>query len=115
MDRKCFTTRSHVRTFLILTSILNGSLVGILATTTKFLTESVKACEHMADVFVNPFVYIFWGIAVAASISNVYNLNVTMRIYSQLYVMPFYESCQIFCNLISGLALMGEYNRYTKL
>lgn len=69
----------------------------------------------MAEVFVNPFVYIFWGIAAAASVSNVYNLNVTMRIYSQLYVMPFYESCQIFCNLISGLALMGEYNRYTKL
>ena len=36
-----------------------------------------------------------------------------MSMYSQLYVLPFYESCAIFFNLISGILLLGEYKVYT--
>lgn len=108
-----FTTRFHVRCFLLLTSVLNGTLVGILTSSTKLLTETIKNCESTSAIFVNPLVYIFWSVMVVAMVSNVYNLNVTMRNYSQLYVMPFYESCSIFCNLISGLVLMGEFDLYT--
>lgn len=113
-ENKFFTTRTHVRAFLLLTSVLNGCLVGILTSTTKLFTETISNCESAAAVFVNPFVYIFWGAIVVTMLSNVYNLNVTMRNYSQLYVMPFYESCSIFCNLISGLVLMDEFCLYTR-
>ena len=36
-----------------------------------------------------------------------------MSMYSQLYVLPFYESSNICFNLASGLILMGEFDLYT--
>ena len=82
VDRNCITTRSHVRAFLLLTSILNGFLVGVLTTTTKLFTETIKSCDGVVAVFTNPFVYLFWGLMCVSMLSNVYNLNVTMRNYS---------------------------------
>lgn len=56
----------------------------------------------------------FASLILLCIVVNVLNLNISMRYYSQLYVMPFHESCTIIFNLLSGLVLLGEFDLYTK-
>ena len=87
---------------------MNASFVGLLTTSTKLFTETIEADDHSQVI-----VLIFLSIMVTSLLTIVYNLNLTMQNYSQLYVMPFYESCAIIFNLISGLLLLNEYELYT--
>lgn len=114
-EGKLLTITTHVRCFLMITSMLSGCLIGLLTSNTKLFTESIRMSESIAAVIVNPFVYLSGAMVIACLSSNFYNLNVTMSMYSQLYVLPFYESCSICFNLVSGLVLMGEFELYTAL
>ena len=44
-----------------------------------------------------------------------YNLNLTVSLYSQLIVMPTYECCMIFGTMLSGGLVLGEFQYYTNL
>lgn len=114
MDEDFVTIRTHVRSFLVLTSILSGCFIGFLTSNTKLFTESIKMSPSIASALINPYIYFFAALMGISILSNFYNLNVTMSKYSQLYVLPFYESCSICFNLISGLVLMGEFELYTQ-
>ena len=103
-----------MRSFLVITSILNGCFVGLLNSCTKLLTFILRSTPEDQSTLCNPLFYLLWVLIVSSILANIYNLNLTMRYYSQLYVMPFYESCAIFFNIISGLLLMGEYQLYTR-
>lgn len=109
-----FNIRTHVRSFLLLTSILSGCIIGLLTSNTKMFTETVKMSSSYASTIINPFFYLFGGNMFICMTANFYNLNITMSLYSQLYVLPFYESCSICFNLVSGLMLMGERDLYSK-
>lgn len=98
----------------MLTSVLSGAFVGLLAANTKLLTDTIKSSPSIEAAMLNPLFYLFSLNVTICLLSNFYNLNVTMSLYSQLYVLPFYESCVICFNLISGLILMGEYEVYTR-
>ena len=98
----------------MMTSIVSGCFIGLLTSNTKLFTETIKMSTSVAAIIINPFVYIFGGCMAVWMTMNFYNLNITMSIYSQLYVLPFYESCSICFNLVSGLVLMGEVDLYTK-
>lgn len=57
----------------------------------------------------------FLGLTLAFCIvSNLSNLNHSMSMFSQLHVLPIYESCCIFFNLISGGLILGEFALYTR-
>ena len=104
----------HARSFLMLTSVLSGCIIGLLTSNSKLFTESIKMCDSIADMIINPYIYFFGGMMMLTMAANFYNLNITMSMYSQLYVLPFYESCSICFNLLSGLAIMGEFELYLR-
>lgn len=107
-----FSLKFHVRMFLILQSLVCGTFIGVLSCNTKLMIETVKNSNSALELFLNPFFYLFWSLICFALFTNVYNLNVSMRMYSQLYVLPIYESCGIFGNLISGGVIMDEFTYY---
>lgn len=77
-------------------------------------TYIIQTTPEDEYVMANPVFLFFLALIILSIVSNITNLNLTMRNYSQLYVMPFYESCAILFNIISGLLLMGEYELYTR-
>jgi hypothetical protein len=107
--RQFWTVRTHVRTFLIITSVLSGCLIGLLTSNSKLFTESIKMSHTIPAMIINPYIYFFGGMMIILMSSAFYNLNLTMSLYSQLFVLPFYESCSICFNLASGLLIMGEF------
>lgn len=79
----------------------------------KLVQELLKNSDGMAEVFSNYLFYFLAANTFIGMFTNFYNLNITMSKYSQLYVMPFYESCSMFFNLITGIMLIGEGELYT--
>lgn len=106
-DKYMFSIRFHVRAFLLLISIMNGSFAGLMTSSTKLSSETINSNGSSYAIL------FFVSLIVLSQIVILCNLNLTMRNYSQLYVTPFYECCAIFFNLISGLVLIGEYELYT--
>ena len=111
-DKNFFTMGFHVRTFLCLTSALNGIFVASLNVSLKLTFHCIKN-NHTTETLTNPLFYVFCSLIVLSVFANIYNLNLTMQTYSQLYVVPFLESCSMICNLTSGLFLIGEYHVFS--
>lgn len=103
----------HVKMFLLLTSLFSGCFVSIFLSHGKLVQEFMKNSGDLGDALSNPLFYILAINTFLGMFINFYNLNVTMSMYSQLYVMPFYESCSMFFNLITGIMLIGEGELYT--
>ena len=82
VDGDFVTIRTHVRSFLVLTSILSGCFIGFLTSNTKLFTESIRTSSSIASAVINPYIYIFAALMGISITSNFYNLNVTMSKYS---------------------------------
>lgn len=103
----------HVKLFLLLTSLFSGCFVSIFLSHGKLVQEFMKNSDDLGSALSNPLFYILAVNTFLGMFINFYNLNITMSMYSQLYVMPFYESCSMFFNLITGIMLIGEGELYT--
>lgn len=79
---KFFNIRTHVRSFLMLTSVLSGCIIGLLTSNSKLFTESIKMSHSYAAMIINPYVYFFGGMMIVTMGANFYNLNITMSKYS---------------------------------
>lgn len=103
-----------LRGFLVETNLLSGFFAGSTSVLGKIFLIS---CAHSPGAFGWVHTASVWvsGLAIIATIySNLYNLNLTVSLYSQLIVMPTYECCIIFGTLLSGGLVMGEFSYYTK-
>ena len=69
--------------------------------------------EDILVLLISPFFYIFGGLAILTICVNFLNLNSVLSIYSQLLVLPIYESCIIFGNLITAGIIMNEFIYYS--
>jgi len=103
-----------LRGFLVQTNLLSGFFAGSTSVLGKIFLIS---CGHSKGSFGWAHIPSVWvsGLAIIVTIySNLFNLNLTVSLYSQLIVMPTYECCIIFGTLLSGGLVMGEFNYYTK-
>lgn len=64
-------------------------------------------------MFTDPTTYVVFFAGSFIYILLVYNMNLNIRLYSQLYVLPFQESISIFTNLLSGGIILGEFSSYS--
>ena len=110
---KSFSIITHVKLFLLITSLFSGCFVSIFLSHGKLVQEFMKNSDGIGEALKNPLFYILQINTFLGMFINFYNLNITMSKYSQLYVMPFYESCSMFFNLITGIMLIGEGELYT--
>ena len=72
----------------------------------------VISFEEGWHFLINPMAWITGLSVVFTVFSNLANLNATLRLYSQLMVMPTYECCIILGTLLSGGIVMNEFSYY---
>ena len=93
---------------LILSALLSGLFGGLTATFAK-MTIDVYSLLTLRDGFDNPLSHIFVVSMSISVLSNLANLNFTIGLYRQLMVIPPFESCLIFSNLLCGSIIMKEF------
>jgi len=97
-----------------MSSTLSGLFGGLAATFAKMLIN-VLSYYPPPEAFTIPSVYLFATLMLVSTLSNLYNLNFTIGLYRQLLVLPPFESCVIFGNLLSGGIIMKEFYNYTPI
>ena len=106
-----FTIHFYVRLYLVLVNLLSGCFGGMTSTMGKMFLQ-VCSFEHGWSVVYNPMAWVTGLSVVFTVFSNLANLNATLRLYSQLMVMPTYECCIILGTLLSGGIVMNEFSYY---
>jgi len=107
----CLTIHFYLRAYLLMTSLLSG-LFGGMTTTMFKLFLGLVSNSSFSDLVASPIAWITFVCALTMLFSNLYNLNVTISLYSQLLVMPTYECCIIFGTMMSGGVVMHEFVYY---
>ena len=105
-----------LRAFLILTNLLSGTLSGITCCIGKLLIMVFVSPGVVADPLSLFKMKSAWLLALCVNISvwsNLFNLNLTVSLYSQLITMPTYECCILLGTFMSGGVVMGEFSYYT--
>ena len=82
------------------------------------MTSTMGKMFILIATFKSGFVHSFlaWGTGLSVIgmvVSNYYNLNLIVALYSQLIVLPTYECCIILGTLVSGGIVMQEFLFYT--
>ena len=111
-DKDFFTIQFWLRSFLLLTNIFNGMVCGMTSTTGKICLITFGKCPGFTCLW-NPVWLITFLSSFCTVFSNLFNLNTTISLYSQLITMPIYECCLIFGLLAAGGVVMGEFGYYT--
>lgn len=106
--------QNYLRIMLVLSSILSGLFGGLTATFAKMTINVAIACD-VPLVFFNPDPYgHIFSVSMSLSVlANLFNLNFTIGLYRQLMVLPPFESCVIFGNLLCGGIIMKEFRDYS--
>lgn len=111
----CFSKKFHLLFFLLICSLLCGASVGTLTCSTKMLMDSIALLKGQSaiEILMNPKI-IFIGLLIpAAIVENIWTLNQSMSLYSQLHVLPLYESSCILFNLLAGGLILNEFSLYS--
>lgn len=102
----------NLRAYLLSVCLLSGCLSGMVTTMGKMWLVLVTL-KPISSLLSDPFFYLC-GLSVFFCVwSSVVNLNATIRLYSQLLVMPTYECCIIIGTFVSGGLVMGEFSYYS--
>ena len=105
-----------LRAFLILTNLLSGTLSGITCCLGKLMIMVFVSPGVVSDPLSIFKMRCAWLLALCVNItvwSNLFNLNLTVSLYSQLITMPTYECCILLGTFMSGGVVMGEFSYYT--
>ena len=92
-------------------SFLSGACVGALTCCSKILFQTLNKYEG-DYMYIDKVTYILIAVMVIIFTINIINLNLNTRLFSQLYVLPLYESFSICFNLVSGGLIIGEFQAY---
>ena len=98
---------------MLVTSILCGALCGLTAVNGKIFILTLTRSTSTYDFVTNISAWICGVMNIISVFANLYNLNLTASLFSQLLTMPPYECSIIFGNLICGGLVMNEFNEYT--
>lgn len=92
---------------LLFSALISGLFAGITGSFGKMFIMTIQL--HEDTWMYEPAFYFFFCVSIGCMIANLYNLNGTIALYRQMVVMPPFESCIIFGNMLSGGIIMKEF------
>ena len=91
--------------------LVSAGLIGGIATTFyKIIGELAIENELTQEGW---FVVVLALVGVLANLVMLYLINIAMKYYDQLEVIPVFASSQLVFTILSGLTLLDEYSLYT--
>lgn len=94
-------------------NLMSGMFGGMTSTMGKMFILILSFKPGYSYLF-SPLAWTTGMSVVGLVVSNYYNLNLIVALYSQLIVLPTYECCIILGTLVSGGIVMQEFLFYTQ-
>ena len=102
--------RSLIKVPMVMLMGFSGLVVGLSLTCVKFVGEIVANVGFSEEPLL---IIVFLGIAALDSLFLLYSVNLAMKFYDQIDVMPTYFAQILIWSVFCGMVLLDEHSYYT--